>query len=101
MHVDHAPRTHVPHLEQNAYNQMPKDRSWTDLKLYNFDGTDLYQWFGRKWQSYSPESQNGFYSCFQDQATEVFMMRGQMLREYCRNDTLLLDMQLNPEYYYG
>lgn len=44
---DFAARTHAPHMESWAYNQMPK-AGWSDLKLFQYDGTDLYQWFGKK-----------------------------------------------------
>lgn len=42
-----AERTHAPHLERAAINQMPKDSSHKDAKLYRYDGTDLYQWYSR------------------------------------------------------
>lgn len=43
---DDANRSHAPHLEQWAYNQMPKHGE-RDLRLMRFDGTDLYAWFGK------------------------------------------------------
>lgn len=46
-----APRTHVSDLEQAAYNPMPKTRDWHDLRLFRYDGTDLYQWFGKQGMS--------------------------------------------------
>jgi len=42
-----ADRTHVPELERWAFNQRPKTNDWAETKLYRYDGTDLYQWFGR------------------------------------------------------
>jgi hypothetical protein len=54
-------RTHVPDLERLADNQKPKTRDWTYLCLLQYDGTDLFQWFGKR---------NG--SCFEDQASEPF-----------------------------
>lgn len=54
-------------LERWAYNQMPKTRDWSDLKLYRFYGTELYQWRGKK---------NG--SVFEDQASEVFAIQERM-----------------------
>jgi hypothetical protein len=56
-----ALRTHVPDLERLADNQKPKTRDWTYLCLLQYDGTDLFQWFGKR---------NG--SCFEDQASEPF-----------------------------
>ncbi len=69
--VEDAARTHVPELEQAAYNQMPKN-SWTELKLYRFDGTDLYQWFGREKMRDTPGEH---YYVWQDSASEVFVIR--------------------------
>lgn len=61
---DDAPRTHVPDLEQWAINQKPKTSDWRDLKLWIFDGTHLYQWFGKR---------RG--SIFEDEASPVFRIR--------------------------
>ncbi len=60
-HPVSALRTHVPDLERLAYNQKPKTRDWTYLRLLQYDETDLFQWFGKR---------NG--SCFEDQASEPF-----------------------------
>lgn len=45
---DNAPMTHAADVEGWAINQKPKTSDWSDLKLYNYTGTDLYQWFGKK-----------------------------------------------------
>lgn len=42
-----AERVHVPELEPLAYNPMPKG-GWSDLRLFRYVGTDLYQWFGKQ-----------------------------------------------------
>lgn len=41
-------RVHVPDLERAAYNQMPKHNGIRDLRLFQYVGTDLYQWFGKE-----------------------------------------------------
>lgn len=41
-------RVHVPDLERAAYNQMPKHNGIRDLRLLQYVGTDLYQWFGKE-----------------------------------------------------
>lgn len=41
-------RVHVPDLERKAYNQMPKHNGIRDLRLFQYVGTDLYQWFGKE-----------------------------------------------------
>lgn len=46
-HPSHPDRSRVPHMEGWAYNQKPKI-GYVDLELYRYDGTNLYQWFGRK-----------------------------------------------------
>lgn len=43
-----ADRTHAPELERWAENQRPKTSDWAVTQLYRYDGTDLFQWFGRK-----------------------------------------------------
>ena len=65
--VEDANRTHVPELEQTCWNQMPK-AGWRELKLYRFDGTDLYQWFGRRGKDVNARD----WSAFEDSATEIF-----------------------------
>lgn len=65
---DDAPRTRVgEHLERWAYNQMPKS-GWRDLQLFNYDGTNLYQWFGKKGR----DSDAKDWTPFEDSASEVF-----------------------------
>lgn len=44
--ADRTPAT--PDLERSAENQRPKTGDWAETKLYRYDGTDLYQWFGRR-----------------------------------------------------
>lgn len=44
-HPRSANRVHVPDLERRAYNQMPKS-GYKELKLFRYESTDLYQWFG-------------------------------------------------------
>lgn len=46
--VTHAERSPAPEMEQTAYNQKPKDNGWSELRLMRYDGTDLYQWWGRR-----------------------------------------------------
>lgn len=53
-----AVRIHVPKLEQNAWNQMPKDNTWKCLKLYQYEGTNLFQWFGIKRGSFFEDPSN-------------------------------------------
>lgn len=67
--VEDAPRRHVPELEAHCWNQMPK-AGWRELRLYNFTGTNLYQWFGKK----GTDSSRQGWSVFEDSATEVFMI---------------------------
>ncbi len=62
-HPRSANFTHVPELEQLAYNQMPKSSDWTELKLMRYENTNLYQWYGR---------QNG--SIFQDPCDGPFVI---------------------------
>ena len=64
---DFAPMTHAPDLERWAYNQMPK-AGWRELRLMRFDGTDLYQWRGKR----GVTSEARDWSVFEDAATEVF-----------------------------
>lgn len=66
-------RTHRPDLERTAINQMPKDKGWTELKLWQFDGTTLFQWRGRQRMRGMGED---FYYAWDDQATEVFNIIG-------------------------
>jgi hypothetical protein len=47
LNIDFPGRLHVPDLEREAYNQMPKV-GWRELKLYLYANTDLYQWYGKK-----------------------------------------------------
>lgn len=47
----HTARVHVPELERVAYNQMPKHNGIRDLRLFQYVGTDLYHWFGKKKES--------------------------------------------------
>lgn len=68
--ADRAPRTHVREIEDRAYNQMPK-AGWRDLRLMRFDGTDLYQWFGKRGKETAAKD----WSIFEDGATEVFQLR--------------------------
>lgn len=67
--IHEAERVHRPDLEQRAYNQMPKDKGWTELKLWQFGSTDLFQWRGRK---RVPGLDGYHYYVWDDQATEVF-----------------------------
>ena len=76
--VETPNRTHVPDLERAAYNQMPKDNGFTDLKLWRFDGTDLYQWRGRpKMTSLNAAAGAPHYYAWDDQATEVFQIKSE------------------------
>lgn len=52
LEVVEAVRIHVPELEQNAWNQMPKDSSWQSLRLYHYEGTNMFQWYGVKHRSF-------------------------------------------------
>lgn len=47
LNIDFPKRTHVPDLEREAINQMPKV-GWRELKLYRYTNTDIYQWYGKK-----------------------------------------------------
>lgn len=44
---DFAPKHHVPEMEYIAYNQMPK-AGYTDQRLFNYTGTDLYQGWAKE-----------------------------------------------------
>jgi len=70
---DHAPRSHVPDMEQRAYNQMPK-AGWRDLQLFRYDGTDLYQWFGKK----GVNSDARDWSVFEDTASDPFLIAARL-----------------------
>lgn len=65
-----ADRTHVPELERRAYNQMPK-AGWRDLRLMRYDGTDLYQWFGKLGRDSSVRD----WSVFEEACNEPFLIR--------------------------
>ena len=54
-------------LKRFCYNQMPK-HGWRALRLVNFKGTNLYQWWGKRGET--TESRD--WCIFEDQATEVF-----------------------------
>lgn len=71
--IDHAPRTHVSETEPSAYNQKPKDNGWSELRLFRYDGTNLYQWFGKR--KMNIES-GGYihYSVFEDPCDGPFQM---------------------------
>ena len=69
---DFPETVHVPDLERWAYNQMPKDSGWKELRLVQFVGTDLYQWRGKPKMRDLPGLH---YSVFEDQATEVFQIK--------------------------
>lgn len=56
-------RIHVPDLERSAYNQMPKHSGIRDLRLFQYEGTDLYQWFGKEKDS-----------VFEDPLSDLFEM---------------------------
>lgn len=43
-----ADRRHVPELEGKAENQRPKTDAWFEVKLFRYEQTDLYQWWGRE-----------------------------------------------------
>lgn len=38
-------KTHVPELENTAYNQKPKSSEHSRAKLYQYDDTNIYQWY--------------------------------------------------------
>ena len=91
--VETPDRTHVPELERTCWNQMPK-AGWRELKLYRFDGTDLYQWFGRK--GINIEARD--WSAFEDSATDVFRVVSydeQDERRKVRSMIDLLDLALS------
>lgn len=69
-----ALRTHAPHLEQWAINQMPK-AGWKDLRLCQYNGTDLYQWFGKRKMHADDRSGYVHYSVFEDPCGEPFVIR--------------------------
>jgi hypothetical protein len=52
---------------------MPKTLDWIDLKLWRFEGTNLYQWRGRKKMANMPGDR--VYYPWDDPATEVFEIK--------------------------
>lgn len=65
--VEIPDRTHAPEFEQAAWNQMPKTGA-RDLRLFRYDGTDLYAWYGKKGENSSASN----WSAFEDALTEPF-----------------------------
>lgn len=45
MQVRSVNKTHVPELEQAAFNQKPKTRDHRVPMLYRYEDTNLYQWY--------------------------------------------------------
>ncbi len=70
LHAETAERTHVPHLEGQAWNQMPKS-GVREAKMYRYNGTDLYQWFAKR----GVDSNDPNWSVFEDQFSEPFVLR--------------------------
>ncbi len=65
--IETPDRTHVPQLERAAWNQMPKS-GVRDLRLFRYDGTDLYAWYGKN----GVDSNARNFSVFDDALTEPF-----------------------------
>ena len=73
-HPISAERTHVPELEQWAINQKPKTSDWTDLKLYRYNNSDLYQWWGRHATGDTGQGGHTTYSVFFDPDGKPFII---------------------------
>jgi hypothetical protein len=89
-------RTHTPDLEPRAWNQMPK-AGVRDLRLFQFDGTNLYAWWGKNGTDPSKPG----YSVFEDMLTEPFCISvnpplSQNLEELINNEWVSLCGFANP-----
>lgn len=65
--IETPDRSHAPELERAAYNEMPK-QGVRDLRLFRYDGTDLYAWYGKN----GIDSAARNWSVFEDAQTEPF-----------------------------
>lgn len=48
MDIRSVDRKHVPELEQEAFNQMPKSSDHRDVKLYQYEASNMYQWYSKR-----------------------------------------------------